>query len=139
MAIVNRALLSGVAIVCCCFVFSGARASSCLREIVVPIRFEQGAVCWWHIGVGTTYKGNFGAHQHITAAAIGESENSDGTRTWITTGPWQLSVTGPSGLSANTNDDGQLDAVLPLNGEYSFVTFPCAIWGNQGMIEICAQ
>ena len=137
MVSVNRASLP-VAVLFC-LIPLGAWASSCLHEIIVPIRFRPGAVCWRHVGVGTTFKGQFGAHQHITASALGEFENSDGTRTWITTGPWKLSVTGPDGFSAGTNDDGELEAVLPQGGEYSFVTYPCAIWGNQGMIEICAQ
>jgi hypothetical protein len=138
MVSVNRALLP-VAIVVSCSISLGALASSCLHEIVVPIRFQQGAVCWRHVGVGTTFKGQFGAGQHVTASAIGEFENSDARGARIATGPWKLSVTGPAGFSADTNDDGVLDALLPQNGEYNFVTYPCAIWGNQGMIEICAQ
>ncbi|HXW64500.1 MAG TPA: hypothetical protein VEK74_05420 [Burkholderiaceae bacterium] len=111
-----------------------------MQEIVVPINFQQGAVCWRHVGVGTTFKGQFGAHQRVTAGAVGEFYEADANnRTAITAGPWQLAVTGPQGFSANSGGDGQLDVILPQTGQYSIVTYPCSIWGNQGMIEICAQ
>jgi len=115
-------------------------AGGCNREIVVPIRFQQGSVCWQHIGAGTTFTGEFGAHQRVTATALGQFYSvGDNNRTVTTTGPWQLSVSGPGGFSASAGADGQLDTVLPKAGEYSFSVGPCAIWGNQGMIEICAQ
>ena len=110
-----------------------------MRDIVVPIQFQQGAVCWRHVGVGTTFTGRFGAHQHVTATASGQTYNSDGKRNWVTTGPWQLSVNGPGDFFANAGENGQLDAVLPQAGEYSFSIGPCAVWGNQGTIEICTQ
>jgi len=133
---VNRALLPVAAIICS-VVSSGASASGCMREIVVPINFQQGWVCWRHVGVGTTFKGQFGAHQRVTASALGEFHESDDIRSLMTiTGPWKLSVTGPNGFSAYTNEDGELDVVLPQSGQYSFVISPCSAWGNQGMIEI---
>jgi hypothetical protein len=114
-------------------------ASGCMHEIVVPIHFPADAKCWRHVGTGTTFNGQFGARQRVTASASGQTYNSDGTRTWITTGPWQISVTGPGGFSAGDNGNGQLDVVLPQNGPYSFTIGPCAVWGNRGAIEICAQ
>lgn len=115
-------------------------AGGCNREIVVPIRFQQGSVCWQHIGAGTTFTGEFGAHQHVTAAALGQFYSvGDHNRTMVATGAWQISVTGPGGFSASAGENGQLDMVLPRAGQYSFSVGPCAIWGNQGMIEICAQ
>ncbi len=138
MLTLNRALLP-VAAVACCLIPSAIHASGCQQEIVVPIHFQAGAVCWRHVGVGTTFNGQFRARQHVTASALGQTYNSDGTRTWITTGPWQLSVTGPGGFFASANDKGQLDAALPESGQYSFSIGPCAVWGNQGTIEICAQ
>jgi hypothetical protein len=113
-------------------------ASGCQTEITVPIHFQAGAVCWRHAGVGTTFTGSFGARQHVTASAIGETVNSDGKRTWVTTGPWQLYVTGPGGFSASALS-GRLSVVLPQSGEYSFQIGPCAVWGNQGTVEICAN
>ena len=118
---------------------SAAGATGCRQDIVVPIQFQPRAVCWRHVGVGTTFNGQFAAHQHITAAAIGQTYNSNGTRTWITTGHWQLSVSGPGGFFASDDGIGQLDAVLPQNGQYSFSIGPCAVWGNEGTIEICTQ
>jgi hypothetical protein len=113
-------------------------ASGCRQDIAVPIHFRRGAVCWRHSGVGTTFNGEFGAHQHITASAIGETVNSDGKRTWTTTGPWQLYVTGPGGFSLSALN-GQVNTVLPSSGTYSFSIGPCAVWGNKGTVEICAQ
>jgi hypothetical protein len=131
-------LLLRAAVFVCCLVPPASFATSCNREIVVPIRFQQGAVYWQHVGAGTTFNGQFGAHQHVTAAAIGQTYNADNNRTWVTTGHWQISVSGPGGFFAN-GEDGQLDAILPRAGEYTFSIGPCAVWGNQGMIEICAQ
>jgi hypothetical protein len=128
-----------IAGIVCCLAPSASRATGCVRDIVVPIQFQQGAVCWRHVGVGTTFTGRFGAHQHVTATASGQTYNSDGKRSWVTTGPWQLSVNGPGDFFANAGENGQLDAVLPQAGEYSFSIGPCAVWGNQGTIEICTQ
>jgi hypothetical protein len=123
----------------CCLTPRVTLASGCERPIAVPIHFSAGAVCWRHTGTGTTFNGQFAAHQHVTASAIGQTFNADGTRTWVTTGPWQLFVTGPGGFSASANDKGQLDTVLPSSGTYSFEIGPCAVWGNQGTVEICAN
>jgi len=118
---------------------AAVNASGCMHEIVVPIRFPPGASCWRQVGAGTTFNGQFKAHQRITASAIGQTVNSDGKRTWVTTGPWQITLTGPGGFSAADNGNGQLAAVLPQTGQYSFTIGPCAVWGNQGTIEICAR
>jgi hypothetical protein len=134
----TRALLT-VAAVACGLIPPAIHATGCVKEIGVPIRFQPGAVCWRHVGLGTTFKGQFDANQHITASAIGQTYNSDGTRSWVTTGPWQLSVTGPGGFFAADNGNDQLDIVLSRAGQYSFSIGPCAVWGNQGTIEICAR
>jgi hypothetical protein len=134
-----RSLLPAAILIGCAAPVS-SWASGCNREIVVPIRFQQGSVCWQHVGVGTTFTGQFGAHQRVTGAALGQFYSADdNNRTSITAGPWQISVTGPDGFSASAGDNGQLDAILPKAGRYSISVGPCAIWGSQGMIEICAQ
>ncbi len=122
-----------------CWMPSATYASGCQREITVPIRFGPGAACWRHVGIGTTFNGQFAARQHVTAAAFGQTYNSDGKRVWVTTGPWQLYVTGPGGFSAAANDKGRLDVLLPRAGQYSFSIGPCAVWGNRGTVEICAR
>jgi hypothetical protein len=134
-----RRYLPLLAAIACLLAPSALRASACNQEIVVPIRFQAGAMCWRHVGVGTTFNGQFGAGQHVTASAIGQMYNSDGVRSWVTTGPWQLYVSGPSGFSASDNGNGQLDIVVPQAGRYSFSIGPCAVWGAPGTIEICAQ
>lgn len=136
MRSVCRLLPPAAALACCLVPLSGW--AGCDHEIVVPIRFGPGAVCWQHVGVGTTFNGRFGARQHLTAVATGQIYNSDGKREWVTTGPWQVSVSGPGGFFAD-GENGRLDTVLPRAGEYSFSIGPCAVWGNSGMIEICAE
>ena len=136
MRSIHRLLLPAAAVIFCLVPLSGF--AGCNREVVVPIRFAQGAVCWQHVGGGTTFTGQFGARQHVTAAAIGQFYNADGKREWVTTGTWQLSISGPGGFAAS-GDNGQLDTILPASGQYSFQIGPCAVWGNQGMIEICAD
>src|ERR1700728_3814779 len=105
----KRACFPAVSLACS-LMASAAGATGCRQDIVVPIQFQPRAVCWRHVGVGTTFNGQFAAHQHITAAAIGQTYNSNGTRTWITTGHWQLSVSGPGGFFASDDGNGQLDA-----------------------------
>jgi hypothetical protein len=132
-------VISTMAASVCALVPSATFASGCQQPINVPIRFSAGAVCWRHSGPGTTFNGQFAAHQHVTASAAGQTINSDGRRTWVTTGPWQLYLTGPGGFSASADDAGRLDAVLPRSGAYVFEIGPCAVWGNQGQVEICAR
>jgi hypothetical protein len=122
----------------CCLLPSAASATGCVKEILVPIRFPAGATCWRHVGIGTTFEGQFRANQQVTATAVGQTYNSDGKRVWVTTGPWQLSVSGPGGFFAST-DSGRLNTVLPRTGEYSFSIGPCAVWGNKGDVAICAR
>ena len=136
MHLLQRLLLPAVILACCVAPLSGF--AGCNRPIVLPIRFQQGAVCWQHVGVGTTFTGRFDARQHVTATAIGQFVNADGKREWVTTGHWQISVSGPGGFNAD-GQNGELDAILPRAGEYTFEIGPCAIWGNPGMIEICAE
>jgi hypothetical protein len=47
--------------------------AGCNRPIVVAIRFPQGAVYWQHVGAGTTFTGEFGAHQRVTGPPSGSS------------------------------------------------------------------
>jgi hypothetical protein len=136
MRLLRRLLLTSSLSACCLVPFSGW--AGCNRPIVVPIHFQQGSFCWQHSGIGTTFTGDFGARQHVSASAHGQFFESDGTRTSVTTGPWQISVSGPGGFFAS-GENGQLEAVLPASGPYTFEIGPCAVWGGQGMIEICAQ
>ena len=136
MRLFRRLLLQAAAFAGCLVPLAGF--AGCNRPIVAPIRFQQGATCWQHVGVGTAFTGEFGARQHVTAAAIGQFVNADGKREWVTTGHWQISVSGPGGFFAS-GVNGELDAILPRAGTYSFEIGPCAVWGNPGLIEICAE
>ena len=131
-----RLALVPVMIAAVCVAPSTLHASGCNQDIVVPIQFSAGSTCWRHNGPGTTFNGQFAAHQHITASAIGEMYSAGGK---VTTGPWQLSVTGPGGFSASDDGNGHLAATLPAAGKYSFSIGPCAVWGAPGTVEICTQ
>jgi hypothetical protein len=117
-----------------CLIADGAHASSCRRNIIVPIRIPKGASCWQHVGVGTTFTGRFLAGQKVSATAVGNEGDpaSDDNR-------WGLNLTGPNGFNTSSGDRGTLNVVLPESGEYSFSTFPCAIWGGNGTVKICAK
>jgi hypothetical protein len=136
MRLLHRLLLAATVSACCLAPSWGF--AGCNRPIVVPVRFQQGAVCWQHVGVGTTFTGQVGARQRVSAAAIGEFVNADGKREWVTTGHWQISLSGPDGFFAN-GENGELETILPRAGEYTFEIGPCAVWGSPGMIEICAE
>jgi hypothetical protein len=136
MRLLHRLLPAAIVSACCLAPSWGF--AGCNRPIVVPVRFQQGAVCWQHVGLGTTFTGQFGARQRVSAAAIGQFVNADGKREWVTTGHWQISLSGPDGFFAN-GENGELEAILPRAGEYTFEIGPCAVWGSPGMIEICAE
>jgi hypothetical protein len=106
MRLRDRSLLA-VTVSACCLAPSWGFAG-CNRPIVVPVRFQQGAACWQHVGVGTTFTGQFGARQRVSAAAIGHFVNADGKREWVTTGHWQISLSGPDGFFAN-GENGELE------------------------------
>lgn len=114
-------------------------ATACNQEIVVPIHFARGAQCWRFTGVATTFTGAFGAGQHVVARAVGEEYFSDGNQTTMQIAPWQIYLSGPGDYSASDDGNGRLDAYLGAGGDYSFQIGPCAVWGNKGTIEICAQ
>jgi hypothetical protein len=54
-----------------------ALASSCDREIVVPIKFTPGSVSWHHHGVGTTFVGQFSKGQTLVINAVGRVFSGD--------------------------------------------------------------
>ena len=127
LAVAVRHALALLALAALCAAPTTLRASGCSEDIVVPIHFTADAQCWRHSGPGTTYTGQFAAHQHIRVRARGLY------------GPWQLSMTGPGGFSLEDNGTGQLDVTLPAAGKYSFTIGPCAEWGAPGNVEVCAQ
>jgi hypothetical protein len=130
----NAAAPLTIAAAILCVIVGSAHASSCRRNIIVQIRIPKGASCWQHVGVGTTFKGRFLAGQKVTATAVGNEGDpaSDDNR-------WGLDLTGPNGFSTSSGDRGTLNVTLRESGEYSFSTFPCAIWGGKGIVKICAK
>jgi hypothetical protein len=89
-----------------------AYGSGCDHEIVVPIDFQPGQDYWVHKGVGTTFSGTFMKGQSVIVEAAGGTQYLiEGLPDWIakTSDPWQLSVEGPEGFTA--------DSTLHANGE----------------------
>jgi hypothetical protein len=115
-------------------------ASGCVQETVVPIHFQPKAVCWQYSGTGNTFVGQFGAGQRITAAGIGESNSDDGSgQTLVEPMRLSLSISGPQNFSATSEPNADLDTHLGIAGQYVISISPCAAWGSEVMIKICAQ
>jgi hypothetical protein len=116
---------------------SMAQASSCNQEIKIPIRFERGAVCWRFVGVATTFVGDFAKGQHISAMGIGETYTDTVAPVRL-----QISLSGPNNAFIEDHVESESDpndfGVLPRSGRYEFQIGPCAQWGSEVMIKICA-
>jgi hypothetical protein len=111
--------------------------SSCNKEIKVLIKFERGAICWRYVGIATTFVGDFRKGQHISAMGIGEqyTDTIDPVRV-------QISLSGPNDDFIPDHMDGEDQAndfgILERSGRYQFQIGPCAQWGSEVMIKICA-
>jgi hypothetical protein len=114
-------------------------ASSCNNPIVVPIKFQSGAHCWQHKGSGTHFFGQFLKGQSISIGAAGGTKYmTGGDLSWTHNDPWQIGIEGPSGFQEGELD-GVLYAKLPVTGKYVISLGPCAIWGAQGTVVVCAS
>jgi hypothetical protein len=114
-------------------------ASSCNNPIVVPIQFKGKAQCWEHRGKGTHFFGQFLKGQNISVGAAGGTKyTTDGDLSWTIKDPWQISIEGPGGFSSYELG-GVLYAKLPATGKYVVSLGPCAIWGAQGTVVLCAS
>jgi hypothetical protein len=127
------------------FQSTGAFASGCNHEIVVPIRFPPGKLDWIHRGKGTHYFGNFRRGQSLSiAGAGGTNHDVGGDLSWASrsSDPWQLTIEGPGGftMSSDVNNEGVLYVdKLPSTGKYVISIGPCADWGEPGTILIHAS
>jgi hypothetical protein len=116
-----------------------ALASACNEEINVPIAFARGATQWVHRGPGTTYVGSFKKGQSlIIAGAGGTNYPATSDLRWMTASqdPWQLTLEGPGGFNANSDNGPLVVRGLPATGKYSLTIYPCADWGEPGTVMI---
>jgi hypothetical protein len=124
-----------------------AYGSGCDHEIVVPIDFQPGQDYWVHKGAGTTFSGTFMTGQSVIVEAAGGTQYViEGLSDWIaaTSDPWQLSVEGPEGftadstLHANGEPPGEVLLKIPRTGKYVIRIGPCAAWGAPGTVFVQA-
>ena len=119
-----------------------ARASSCASEVLAQIRFAPGHACWTYRGAATTFVGAFSAGKAITARMIGEASEYDPRSGRVSTvsRPRDPNVEGPGGFFfADAQAPGLLTFVAPANGTYRLSFSPCAMWGAEGAVKICAR
>jgi hypothetical protein len=101
-----------------------------------------GQVCWSYRGDATIFVGKFGVGQAITTQMIGEASDYDPRSGSIATvtRPRDPNVEGPGGFFfGDAEAPGLLTFFTPANGTYRFSFSPCAMWGAQGAVRICAR
>ncbi len=109
---------------------------------MAQIRMGSGQVCWLYRGAATAFVGRFGVGRTITAEMIGEASDYDprsGSAATVSR-PRDPNVEGPGGFFfADAQAPGLLTFVAPANGTYRFSFSPCAMWGAEGAVKICAR
>ena len=118
------------------------RASSCDRIVVARVKMTSGEACWTYRGAATTFVGDFVHGQRIAAQMMGKASEYD-PRTGVVASFWRTrdpNVEGPGGFFFGDSEaPGALTFVAPANGTYRFSFSPCAMWGAQGTVKICAR
>jgi hypothetical protein len=120
----------------------GASASSCSKDVVAQIRMTPGQTCWSYRGAATRFVGKFSVGKTITAEMIGDASDYDPRSGSVATvsRPRDPNVEGPGGFFfADAQAPGLLTFIAPANGNYRFSFSPCAMWGAQGVVKICAR
>lgn len=136
-----------VSILLACVCAAGpAFASSCVDEVVAPIRFAKGAVCWSYDGKATHFTGRFSRGQRVTIEMRGQYSRvtdpvSEKTETvWA---PRIPQIEGPNRFFVSADPPaegaaaGRLEVILPETGEYKFGFSPCVMWHQNGHVSIC--
>ena len=137
-AVCFAAILAG-SIVTCLAPFEAW--AGCDEEKVVDIAISAGKSCWVYRGTATVFVGEFGGGQSISARMSGEGAEYDEAsgRTITRIGPRTPEVTGPGGFSTAGSEHGAMAFDAPRGGIYRFSFSPCAMWGGNGTVEICAR
>ena len=119
-----------------------ARSSGCTKEIVAEIRMATGDRCWVYSGHATTFTGEFSRGQTVEVQMSGEAFDYDpatkkDVKSWQPRAP---TVEGPGEFSTEAEmDSNVLNFRTPANGTYRISFYPCAMWGGQGEVRICAD
>ena len=135
-----RVFLLATALLGAAWAPDAARASSCNNEVVVNIAIAPGRSCWIYRGHATTFVGDFGGGQHIEARMKGEESEIDPQSGRIVThiADRMPDASGPGGFFTS-GEGGFLGFYAPRGGIYRFGFSPCAMWGGEGTVEICAR
>ncbi len=119
-----------------------ALATSCSREAAARIRFPGRQACWTYRGPATLFVGKFSSGQTVSAHMMGEATDYDprnGSAATVSR-PRDPNVEGPGGYFFAVPDaPGDLTFVAPATGTYRFSFSPCAMWGAEGVVKICAH
>jgi hypothetical protein len=119
-----------------------ARSSGCTKEIVAEIRMATGDRCWAYRGNATIFTGKFSRGQNVEVQMSGEAFEYDpatkkDVKSWQ---PRTPSVEGPGGFSTEAEmDKNILNFRTQASGTYRISFSPCAMWGGQGEVRICAE
>jgi hypothetical protein len=91
---------------------------------------------------GDDLVGRFSIGKTISAQMIGEASDYDPRSGSVATvsRPRDPNVEGPGGFFfADAQAPGLLTFIAPANGTYRFSFSPCAMWGAEGAVRICAR
>src|ERR1019366_5645651 len=119
-----------------------ARSSASNEEIVAGIHIATGDRCWAYSGHATTFMGKFSQGQNVEVKMSGEASDYDpatkkDVKSWQPRAP---TAEGPGEFSTEAEmDRNGLNFRTPANGPYRLSFYPCAMWGGQGEVRICAD
>ncbi len=119
-----------------------ASARVCDHPSTARIRMPPGRACWTYRGAATTFVVDFSHGQTISAEMTGRAAEMDPRSGQVTTfwRPRDPNVEGPGGyFFGDAQAPGALTFVAPSNGTYRLSFSPCAMWGAEGAVKICAK
>jgi hypothetical protein len=138
-------LALSILLTCACAA-SSVSASSCVDEVVAPIHFAKGAVCWYYAGKATHFTGIFSRGQRVVVEMSGEVWSVTDPALGLAKPGWTVrrpQIVGPHRFYVSSDPPatgvaaGRLETVLPESGEYKFGFSPCAMWHQYGHVAIC--
>jgi len=132
------AAVAGLTAAACAPALGGA----CSREVVARIRTPPGEPCWTYRGTATVFVGKLSNGRTISVQMTGESTEYDPRTGQVATRwrPRDPNVEGPGGyFDGDAEAPGLMTFVAPANGDYRFSFSPCAMWGEPGVVRICAR
>lgn len=126
--------LSALAVALAC-----ASTSVAVAAPAHTITFPPGKACYRFDGVGTEFRGDFGAGQKLQVTATGIADHDDGAHKWQTTESRLIfiSSTKPRAPELDRSDEGEV--TIPTAGRYLISLGPTAISGNPGTLIVCKR